>query len=82
MLVWPSRSRPPGVAIRGSLSNRCFATAAPLMPSRVGFHRIVSDGVRLDSSDVSVIDVVTPSIVETCFAMVSSHDVHRLHSAL
>jgi DNA mismatch repair protein MutH len=52
------------------------------MPSRFGSHRIDSDGVRLESSVVSAIDVVTPSTLETSLAMESSHDIHRLHSAL
>ena len=43
---------------------------------------MVSDGVRLDSSVVSRIDVVTPSILETSVAMELSHAIHRFHSAL
>src|SRR5437868_3745603 len=82
MLASSPRSRPPGVAMRGSVSRRCRARSAPPMPRRLRSHRIVSDGVRLDSSVVCVIAVVTPSTLETCAAMESSHDIHRFHSAL
>ena len=55
--------------MRGSVSMRCLATAAPVTPSFAASQRMESAGVRFDSSVVSVTDVVTPSIFETWVAM-------------
>ena len=51
------------------------------MPTRFRSHLIVSVGVRFDSSVVSAIVVVTPSILETCVAMASSH-AHDAHNVV